>query len=90
MHDNTRFVSANNAITLGITIKLLNISVNSHTKSLDINVPSIAKPRVIKEYTNITIFGFLFLNKYSALILPNKFQLNIVEKAKKFSQKPEP
>ena len=35
------FAKANNAITFGITIKLLNISVNSQTKSEETIVPSI-------------------------------------------------
>ena len=43
MTEVTTLVRAKSAIAFGITIKLLNISVNSQTKSLEMSVPSIIK-----------------------------------------------
>ena len=43
----TRCVRANKARTLGTTIRLLNISVSSQTKSEDTSEPNIIKPREI-------------------------------------------
>ena len=41
----TTLVRANRAMALGMTIRLLNISVSSHTRSLDIVVPRKMKMR---------------------------------------------
>ena len=42
-------VRANRAMALGMTIRLLNISVSSHTRSLDITVPRKMKTRAMTE-----------------------------------------
>ena len=79
----TTGVSANSAIAFGITIRLLNRSVSSQTKSLDIIVPMKIKANAITVYIVTDIFVLCLRNRYATLIFPYIFQLNVVENAKK-------
>ena len=72
---------------MGITISWLNMSLSSHTRSLEARVPRKMKIREMMVYTILAILALFSVlpKRYSTLILPNMFQPSTVEKAKKNS-----